>query len=227
MYRERTYVAAFAVVVSGRCCSGQSSCNCVLVVDGGQSMGLVRKVTDRAEIRTHPVDSGRGSNAFDDDIAALSNSQGYDVCSVRFDWYKIIRNNGHVVTVNGETLDTFGTAVDKPQAHLLSRMELEFGETGIGCTLLTICDERAIVVHLAVDEIVVREKRSACNCRHDLFDNLKIFCMIPIAKQDRPEIIIIGNVRWTVDNHSASQTSSVLRAVVRVIPRCAIEIRKE
>lgn len=77
-------------------------------------MGLVRKVTVRAEVRPHPVDRVGGSNAFDDNIAALTDSKGYDVCSVRHDWHKIVRNNGHVVTVNGKALDSFGTAIYKP-----------------------------------------------------------------------------------------------------------------
>lgn len=106
-------------------------------------------------------------------------------------------------------------------------MEFEFGETGIRYTRLTICNEGAVVVHLAVDEVVVRERRSACRCLHNLFDDLFIWGMIPIAKQDWSNIIIVGNMRRTMNNHGSSQASSVLSAVVRVIPGCPVEISEE
>ena len=77
-------------------------------------MGLVSKVTGRAEIRSHPIGRVGFSNTVDNDIATLANPEGYDISSVWLNWHKVVRKNGHTVTVNGEALDTFGTAVDKP-----------------------------------------------------------------------------------------------------------------
>ena len=101
---------------------------------------------------------------------------------------------------------------------LLTRVELEFRKTGIrGALNRGIGDQRAVVVHLAVDQVVVRERRRLVRS-HDLLDNLEVLGVISVAEHDWPKIVVVLNLRGTMYNHRSNKTSSVLSAVVRVVP---------
>ena len=106
-------------------------------------------------------------------------------------------------------------------------MELELGETRVRRASLAIGNQGTIVIHLAVDEIVVREWRGTWRCFHDLFDNLEILRVIMVAEQHWSDVIIIGHLRRAMDDHGSHQASGILSAIVRVIPRSPIEIREE
>lgn len=54
------------------------------------------------------------------------------VGGIWFDRNEVISHDGHGVTVNGESLNAFGTSVDQSKAVLLSGGEFEFGDSGIG-----------------------------------------------------------------------------------------------
>lgn len=110
---------------------------------------------------------------------------------------------------------------------LLSRVELELGETGVWCASLAVSYQGAVVVHFAVDEVVVGEWRGAWRCLHDLFDNLEIFGVIVVAEQYWSEVIVVWRLRRAMDDHGSNQASCILSAVVRVIPRSAVEISNE
>ena len=58
--------------------------------------------------------------------------------------------------IDGEALNTLGTTVDESQTMGLSSRELELGDTSVRCALLAV-DQTAVVIHLAVDKVVVRE----------------------------------------------------------------------
>ena len=190
-------------------------------------MGLVGEITVGTKIRAHPVGRVGFPDTVDDDVASLADAEGDDVGSIRFDWHEIIGDDGHVMAVDGEALDTFGTAVDQPEAVLLSGVELELGDASVGRAGLAAGDEGAVVVHLPVDEIVVGEWRCASGGLHDLFDDFEVFGMIPVAKHDWANVIIVRDLRRTVDDHRSSEASGVLSAVVRMIPRGSIEVGKE
>ena len=178
---EMTYIAAFTIIIRCRRRSRFGICICGLIVDGGQSVGLVCQITVGAKIRSHPVSRAGLSDTGDDNITALTNPERNNVGSIRLNRDEIVCNNGHIVAINSKALDSFGTAVDEPESVLLSRVEFELGETCVRRASLTGGDQGAIVVHLAIDEIVVGEWWGASGCLHDLFDNLEIFGMIPIA----------------------------------------------
>ena len=77
-------------------------------------MGLGGKVTIRAKIRAHPIGRLWFSNTVDNHIAALTNAERNDVRGIWHDGHEIVRNDSHTVAVDGEALNTFGTAINKP-----------------------------------------------------------------------------------------------------------------
>ena len=44
----------------------------------------------------------------------LAYSKGHDLRLVRLDWDKIVRNDGQLVLVDAEFLNTLGTGIDQP-----------------------------------------------------------------------------------------------------------------
>ena len=111
---QRTYIAAFAIVVRCSRRRGLGVCVCGLVVDGGQSIRLISQVTVGAQIGTHPVGRAGFPNAGDNHIGTLTDPEGHDVGDIWLDGHEIVCDDGHVVAVDRKALDTFGTAVDKP-----------------------------------------------------------------------------------------------------------------
>lgn len=109
---------------------------------------------------------------------------------------------------------------------LFSGVKLELGETSVRCARLASCNQGAVVVHLAIDEIVVGEWWGTIR-RHDLFDKLKILGMVPIAEQYWAEVIIVCDLGRTMNNHRSNETSRILSTVVRVIPRRSIDISEK
>lgn len=77
-------------------------------------MRLVGDGTVGADIRSHPVSRVRLSNPVNNNIAPLADSESNNICGVWLDWHEIVRNNGEIVTVNCEALNTFGATVDQP-----------------------------------------------------------------------------------------------------------------
>lgn len=52
-----------------------------------------------------------------------------------FDRNKVIGHDGHGVAVDGKPLNAFCASVDQSETVLLSRGELEFGDSGVGRAL--------------------------------------------------------------------------------------------
>ena len=75
-----------------------------------------------------------------------------------YDWDIIIGDHGHLVIVNAESLNTFRSSVDQSQSVCLASGEFEFRNSSIVCArrFISGSDSRAVEIHLAVDEIVVR-----------------------------------------------------------------------
>ena len=133
------------------------------------------------------------------------------------------------MAINGETLNAFSAAVDEPKSVPLAGVKLEFGNAGIRCALLGFVRElSAIKAHLAINQVAIRKRRKRIRGRsHDFVDDLLVCLMIPVAEEDWSDVVLIRFLAWTVDDHSSSDTGRVLSAVVRVIPRCTINIRKK
>ena len=133
-----------------------------------------------------------------------------------------------LTVINAELLHALGARVDQAKAIGLARLELELGNTGIWCAGSAVL--RARVVHLAVDQVVVTLwQRRIGSCRsHNVLHNVIVVSVVPIGKHHGSEILIVVSiVVRTVNDHRAEKTTSSLRAVVRVIPRCAVEISSE
>lgn len=159
----------------------------------------------------------------------MTNTESDHIGGVWYDRYKIVGKYRHVVAVNSETLNSLSAAVDEPKSVSLPGVEFELGKAGIRRALLAFVRELgAVEAHLAVDQVAVREWGKRVRGRgHDFFDNLFVCLVIPIAEENWSDVVVILYLTWTVDDHSACDTGRVLSAIVRVIPRCAVNIRKE
>lgn len=105
---------------------------------------------------------------------------------------------------------------------------------------MSVSDQRAVVVHLSIDQVAIRERRRTARSLHDLLDDIIIVSVVPISEKDRANINIIWNILGAVDDHgcatlaetsalvmprlTSDKTGIVLSAVVRVIPGSAVEI---
>lgn len=93
----------------------------------------------------------------------------------------ILGNDGHGVIIDGKPLQAFGSSIDQSQAMCLAACELELGYAGIGCTVGTVGGYlAAVVIHLAVDQVVVRERRRLPHS-DSLLNEVKVGCVIPVG----------------------------------------------
>lgn len=127
----------------------------LVVVDGGEGVGLGTLVADHGA--AHPEAGARGLIGLDENVGALSDTEGDDLGLVGADGDVVVGDDGHHVPVDGEALDAVGTRVHEAQAVDLAGLELEFGVAGIGSAggLVTLCLGLAVKDTLAVDQVVV------------------------------------------------------------------------
>lgn len=57
--------------------------------------------------------------------------------------------------VDGEALNALGTCVDEAQTVGLSGREFKDGNTSVRRALLAVGDQTAVVVHFAIDQVIV------------------------------------------------------------------------
>ena len=107
-------VAAFAVVVRRSLRLGHGVCVSFLIINGSQSVRVMGGIASRTEIRAHPNGRVRRACSRHNDIGTLTNTESDHVSGVWLNRHKIVGNNRHVETINGESLNTFRAAVDKP-----------------------------------------------------------------------------------------------------------------
>lgn len=124
---------------------------------------------------------------------------------------------------------------------LLARGEFEFGETSIGCASLSGSDQGAVVVHLSVDQIAVREWRRAARCCHDLLNEIIVIRVVPIREKDWADINVIWYVLGAMNDYgcptlaerlparvaprlTSNKAGVVLSAVMGVVPGSTVEI---
>lgn len=112
--RKASYIAAFAIIVKGFGRMRHGICVGILVIDSGQSVGVVGSIAIGAEIRTHPEGRVGCAYSLHDDIGTLTNTESNHIGSVWHDGHKIVGEYCHCVTIYGETLNAFSAVVDKP-----------------------------------------------------------------------------------------------------------------
>ena len=186
-------------------------------------------ITGRTEIRTHPDSRIGWAGSRHDNISTLTNPESNHIRNVWLHRHKVVGNNRHIKAVNSKTLNTLSATVDKPQSMFLSGSELELGKAGIRRALLGFIGElSAVEAHLAVDQVAVGKRGKWTGRRgHHSLDNLFVGLVIPVAEEDWSNVDIVCYLGWAVDDHRARKTGRVLGAIVRVVPRCAVKIRKE
>lgn len=92
-------------------------------------------------------------------ISTTTYTESNHVGLIWLDWYEVIGDYSHHMVVDGEALNAFGTCIDESQTVGLSGRELEFGNTGARRALLAVGDQTAVVIHFAIDQVVVRFRR--------------------------------------------------------------------
>lgn len=158
----------------------------------------------------------------------LAYSEAHDFSLIRLNGHKVICNDSHRVLINAELLDTFGPSVDQSQPVLVSRRELEFGKTSIVRARRSISDERAIVIHLAIDQIVDGFRRYHGEIRtHHLLYEVIILLMIIVRQQNWTDIDVVVCAIRSVDYQRSKNTTGILCTVVRMVPSRAIQVRFE
>ena len=128
------------------------------------------------------------------------------------------------MVIDGEFHHTLRTGVDQTQTVGLARLELELGNTCVWCALGAGGGVLARIVHLAVDEDVVRERwELVLRCwSHDRLDQAEPIRVKPIVDHDRAKVLIVLDVVvGTVDDERTEDTSGELSRVVGVVPSCA------
>lgn len=148
---------------------------------------------------------------------------------VRLDGDEVVGDDGHVVAVNGEALDTFGASVDQAETMNLASGELELGHASISGAggFVTGSNGGAVKVHLAVDEIVVGPHRGSVSRGEGLLHKRKVRGVIPVRQHHRAKIDVVVGVLGAIDDDRAKHTIRVLRRVVRVVPRGSVQLGLE
>lgn len=131
------------------------------------------------------------------------------------------------MSINTEPLNTSGASINQSQSVCSASRELEHRKTSIVGAGSVVAGSfgRAIKVHLAIDEVVVRTRSRIATRLHDAFNDLEIWSVEPILKKDWPEIdIIVALLVRPMDNHGSKNSSCVLRGVMAMIPRTSLHI---
>lgn len=196
----------------------------MIVVDGRQCVGLVGVAADGGDVGAHPEGGGGALVGGYEDVGSLADAEGYDLGCVRFDWDEVVGDDGQVVSINAEALDTSRSSVDQPQSVRLASRELEPGNTSVVGTLgIVTCGlGGAVKIHLAVDEVVVRSRlwvATICQWFHDRLHDLEVRSVVPILEEDWPEInVILDLFVGAVDDQWPQKATRVLGRIMGVIP---------
>ena len=110
----------------------------------------------------------------------------------------------------------------------LSGRKVKFGKAGVVRARRSIGDERAIITHLSIDQIIVRLWRYLRKVRtHYFLYDLIVRLVIIVRQEDRSKINVIVRALRPVNYHRSQNTSGVLGAVMRMVPRRAVQVRFE
>jgi hypothetical protein len=186
----------------------------MLVIDSGNSFrrnAIVRTTASEAstQIGSHPIGVTLLSDTLNNDIASLADTESNDVGGIWNDGNEIVGNDAEVVAVNGKLLDTLGRRVDQPETMFLARLEAELGDTSIGHAWKS--GVLARVVHLSVDQVVVRDGNAAV---HGSIYQGEVISVIPIGQHDGANINVIWFSLRSLNDDWAESTSGILSAVM-------------
>jgi hypothetical protein len=186
----------------------------VLVIDSGNSFGrnaIIRTTAGEAstQIGSHPIGVTLLSDSLNNDIASLTDTKSNDVGGIWNNWNEIVGNDTEVVSINGKLLDTLGRCVDQPETMFLARLEAELGDTSIGHAWKS--GVLARVVHLSVDQVVVRDGNAAV---HGSIYQGEVISVIPIGQHDGANINVIWFSLRSLNDDWAESTSGILSAVM-------------
>ena len=183
----------------------------LFVVDGCESMWLVcERAWEIGDVGSHEDGIGGIAVGGDENVCSLGDSERDDVGLVGYDGHKVVRNHGHGMIVNGEFLNTFTTGIDQSKTMGFAGLEPEFRDACIRGACGTARDQGAVVVHFAVDEIVVGTFRGWRGHSLDFFHDLEVLLMVVVGEQDGPNVYIVRCVFGPVDDHSSEGTGDIL-----------------
>lgn len=165
-------------------------------------MGLIGKIASRAEVGTHPEGRVGWVSGVHDHVGTLTNAECDNIRRVWPNWDKVVCHHCHIMTVDGEALNTLRAAIDESQTMFLARGEFELSETSIRRALLSVSNQGAIVIHLSVDQIVIGEWRGRASLvAHDLLYQVKVISVVPVGKKNRANVNVVWYVLWTVNDN--------------------------
>lgn len=146
----------------------------------------------------------------DEDVGTLAHAERHHLGVVRFDGRKVVRDDGHCVLVDGETLRGLGARVYEAQPVRLAWCEEELRNACVGVAADGWIDRvGAVEVGLAVDQVVIRE-RGAPVRRCYLLNNVVVLHVIPVAEHDGSEVDVVACVPRPVDDDWTEETPRVL-----------------
>ena len=224
---ERVVGTNGGVVRSGRRVGCLASIS-FFVVDCRESVCLSWKRAWKFwDVGSHEHGIGGFAVGGDQNIGPLSHSERDYVGLVWLDGHKVVRNHGHGMIVNGKLLNAFTSGIDQSKTMGLAGLKPEFRDACIRSACSTGRDLGAVIVHFAVDKVVVGNFWGFWGYSGyslDLFYDLEVLLMIVISEQDRSNVDIVGCVFWPIDDHSSKCTGDVLRAVVSMPQAGAEEV---
>ena len=155
----------------------------------------------------------------------LAYSKGHNLGLIRLDRHKVVCNDGQLMPVNAELLYRVGTSINQPQPMLLASRELKLRKTGVVRAWRSISDKRAVVVHLPIDQIIIRSRRYISKIRtHYIFYELIVRLVIIVRQQYWAKVNVVVCALRAVDDHWSNEATGVLCAVVRMIPGRAVQV---
>ena len=213
---ERDGLSERIVGTNGGVVGGCSRIGCLasisfFVVDCRESVCLSWKRAWKFwDVGSHEHGIGGFAVGGDQNIGSLSHSERDYVCLVWLDGHKVVRNHGHGMIVDGKLLNSFTSGIDQSKTMGLTGLEPEFRDACIRSACSTGRDLGAVIVHFAIDKVVVGTFRVSRGYRLDLFYDIEVLLMIVISEQDRSNVDIVGCVFWPIDDHSSKSTGDVL-----------------
>lgn len=126
---------------------------------------------------------------------------------------KVVSDDGHHMVVNAELLDALRTRVEDAKKMGFAAGEMEFGEASVVGTFGSSCRVSAIEIHLAVDEVVVRDWSSLASFGHvadNVCQHVEIRPMEVIVQGDRTKIDVVSGTSRSVNNHRTPQAFCIL-----------------
>lgn len=178
-------------------------------------------------VAAHPVGVGRRVGG-DEDVCPLADAQRHHLGVVGLHGHKVVGDDGHGVPVDGEALQRLAARVDEAQAVRLAARKLEACDAGVAVARRLVAGRQfgAVKVCLAVDHVGVGPDGAAVGL-HRLLDQGVVVAVVPVREHDGAEIDVVPRRPRSVYNHWSDDAACILRRVVGVVPRRAVQLGLE